>query len=566
MKVNPKAAVTFLATLLLLGACAEEGAISSNSSSLSSSSSSSSSSQIKAKYSLSITCDDPSISVTDLSGNPLLNEYEEDAKVSFKIEGPSNYTIRAYLNDFQLKAKDGAYSFIMARNSNLVIEWEMASYHISFTGIEKMKVAYCDSDGSPLSTEPTSFEKGDDVYFTLAPNEDVDKRFTYFYNHCYEARIGSNKLEEDNGVYKIEGIEQNLAVEIITYEHEFEDGKCKHCHKSEEELAIHQTNETADVSYDAAVGGWKISAILGQDKSEIAIRKSYFLSLFDKYGDTLEISFGNGHSFGYDASNGNPMRTPMSMETRSETGLVKRFTDGYFYPDSLGDDGSDDYRSFIKVERADIEDEQCDGYVYMYFNYGGNSTFVTSGKDATEVYSAFIYSIAAAVTHPAAEPRPQTVVIGDGSTFVTGVTYQKDLGYVLTPATSGATIARATLSAPALAYYRENGHSKVTFEISEPFDGSSSNIATTFFSFAPWTSTGFNFAVENAVIGDYEKGNFINGDKTITTYKATFDLLSLYGERWNETGTFYFWFGIHFDHSNKLRDPAAYVHSITFAA
>ena len=566
MKGKKTSSVLLLAASLILSACGADHVDSDLSSSSSPSSSDSSpSSVVKAKYSLSITNDDPSISISDMDGNSLLSEYEEDAVVSFKVTGPDNYVIRVYLNDFQLKSSDGTYSFLMARNSKIVVEGEIATYHVSFTGISMVSLSYCDSEGNPLTETPESFTKGEDVYFSLGANETVDKRHTYFHSHCFVPKIKDIVLTpNDNGVYKIEDIKKNTSVEVVTYEHEFQDGNCIHCHKSEEALAVHQTNETADVTYNETAKGWKISAVAGKKASEVAIRKAYLLSLFEKHGDTLELSFGNGHSFGYDQANGNPMRTTMSMETRSETSRVKWYTNAYFAPDSLGDDGSDDYRSYIKIERSDIENEACDGNIYLYFNYESNSTFVTEGKDTTEVYSAFI-TIDKAVAHPTPEPRPATVLIGDSDTYITNVSYQKDLGYVLTPKTAGATCIRTTLSSSALSLYREQGRSKVTIEISEPFDGSTSNIADTLFSFAPWTSTGFNALVENGVVGNYEKGSFVNGDKTITTYKATFDLASKFGANWDSVGTYYLWIGIHFEHSQKFRDSAAYIHSITFA-
>ncbi len=565
MKGKKTSSVLLLAASLLLSACATDHVDNDvSSSSPSSTSDSSPSSVVKAKYSLSITNDDPLISISDMDGNPLLNEYEEDTVVSFKVVGPDNYTIRVYLNDFQLKSSDGTYSFLMARNSNIVIEGVIATYHVSFTGISMISLSYCDSEGNVLAETPESFVKGEDVYFSLSANESVDKRHTYFHSHCFVAKIKDTVLTpNDKGVYKIEGIKKNTAVDVIAYDHEFQDGECVHCHKSEETLAIHQTNETADVTYNETAKGWKISAVAGKKVSEVAIRKAYLLSLFEKHGDTLELSFGNGYSFGYDQANGNPMRTTMSMETRNETGRVKWYTNAYFAPDSLGDDGSDDYRSYIKIERSDIEDEACDGNIYLYFNYESNSTFVTEGKDTTEVYSAFI-TIDKAVTHAPADPRPATVLIGDSDSFITNVSYQKDLGYVLTPKTAGASCIRMTLSASALSFYREQGRSKVTIEISEPFDGSTSNIADTLFSFAPWTSTGFNALVENGVVGSYEQGSFTNGDKTITTYKASFDLASKFGANWDSVGTYYIWFGIHFTHLQQFRDSAAYIHSITF--
>ena len=567
MKGRKTSSALLLAASLMLSACGAKQADSSSVSSSSFSSSAPISSSIeKAKYSLfvSIANDDPLISISDVNGKPLLAEYEEDTKVSFKVTGPDDYSIRVYLNDFQLKSSDGTYSFLMARNSVIAIEGVLATYCVSFNGIENITLSYCDEEGNALKENPERFVKGEDAYFSLSVNESQDKRHTYFHSHCFVPSIGDDALTpNENGVYKIESIKKDVTVNVHAYEHEFQDGKCVHCHKSEEVLAVHETNETADVTYNEDAKGWKISAIGGKKISEVAIRKAYLLSLFEKHGDTLELSFGNGYSFGYDQANGNPMRTVMSMETRSEEGRIKWYTDSYFSPDSLGDDGSDDYRSFIKIERSDIEDERCDGNIYLYFNYESNSTFLTEGKDTTEVYSSFI-TIDKAVDHAPAEPRPATVLVGDSDTYVTNVTYQKGLGYVLTPATSGASCIRMTLSASALGFYREQGRCKVTFEISEPFDGSASNIASTFFSFAPWTSNGFSALVENAVIGDYESGSFVNGDKTIKTYKASFDLAAKFGENWDEVGTYYVWFGIHFEHSNKFRDSAAYIHSIAF--
>ena len=102
---------------------------------------------------------------------------------------------------------------------------------------------------------------------------------------------------------------------------------------------------------------------------------------------------------------------------------------------------------------------------------------------------------------------------------------------------------------------------------SEPFDGSTSTLSQTLLlvgSLNGAFTTGKESYLANFVeMGSYEKGSFKNGEKDITTYTATYDLKEAYGENWDDDDIL-FQFGVHFEHSQMLKEKSVYVHNITF--
>ncbi len=563
MKERKPALLVLAAASLLLSACGGgNNVVSSSSSSESSPSDSSSSSSVKSIFSLSISTDREGVSIVDLNGNALLNEYEEDTKISFLIQGAEQYDVRVILNEFTLKNSEGVYSFIMARDSVLLVETELKNYYVTFSGESNISKVFVDKDGNELDDQSGSYVYGEDAYFMLAPltgDEGLTRdNVFYFYDHCYVLTLEGKELSPDeNGVYALPSLSSNAAISIETHEHDFSADFCSYCHQSKEELAIHETQETAEVEYNATVKGWKIAHSEGLSAAEIVIRKNYLLSLFDAQGDELQLCFGNGAAFGEKDSKGNAMITPVNIYTRSDSGkkgsldVVKRLTE-------FGDDASEDQKGYFSFSRSQIEEEGIDGNLYIYVNFAGNWSY-----SSPEVCPAiFLYGIAA-------PKAPSGLSLFNGTSDSYGKStceYSEGLGYKLTPAsdnTLGTKMARGIIPASALSFYKKRNQSKITFVLSEPFDGSSSQISTTFLTAQTWTGSS-NYVVQNAIIGTGTEGSFDHDGVTIKTYSLTYDLSSCLGENW-ESNNIIVDIGIHFDHDNMLKDPSAYIHAITFS-
>lgn len=566
MKERKPALLILAAASLLLSACGGgNNAVSTSGSSESrTSSDSSSASSVKSRFSLSIGTDREGVSVVDLDGNALLNEYEEDVKVSFLIKGAEQYDVRVILNEFTLKNDEGVYSFIMARNSVLSVETELKNYYVTFSGESNISKVFIDKEGNELDDQSGSYTSGEEVYFMLAPlsgNAGLTRdNVFYFHEHCYVLTLEGKELSPDkNGVYTLPSISSDAAINIETHEHDFSADSCSYCHRSKEELAIHETQETAEVEYNEAVKGWKIAHSEGLSAAEIVIRKEYLLSLFDAQGDELQLCFGNGAAFGEKDTKGNAMITPVNIYTRSgdasgkkgSLNVVKRLTE-------FGDDSSEDQKGYFSFSRSQIEEEGIDGNLYIYVNFSGNWSY--SSPDVCPAI--FLYGIAA-------PEAPSGLSLFNGTTDSYGKSeceYYEGLGYKLTPAsdsTLGTKMARGIIPASALSFYKKRNQSKITFVISEPFDGSSSQISTTFLTAQTWTGSS-NYVAHNVIIGTGTAGTFDNDGVTVGTYSLTYDLSSCLGENW-ESNDIIVDIGIHFDHANMLKDPAAYIHAITFS-
>ena len=566
MKERKPTLVILAAASLLLAACTGGANADSSKSVLSSSSSSSSSSQesVKSRYSLSVETDREGVSVVDLDGNPLLNEYEEDTKVSFKIKGVETYSVRVILNEFQLKNDEGVYSFFMARNSVLSVETELKNFYVTFSGETKIKEVFVDKDGNELDDQSGSYFAGDDVYFMLSPlassesltHDDV----FYYYDHCYSLSLdGKEILPDENGVYAVTFLSNDAPISITSHEHDFSAETCAYCHKSIEEIAIHETQETAEITYNSTVKGWKIAHSEGVSTAEIVIRKDYLLSLFATKGDELQLCFGNGASFGEKDSEGNAMITPVNIYTRSgdasgkkgNLDVIKRLTD-------FGDDSSEDQKAYFSIYKSQIEEEGIDGNLYIYVNFGGNWSYASPSVCP----AIFLYGIEA-------PKEPNGLALFNGNTDSFGKSsceYTEGLGYELTPdsdSSTGTTLARGIIPSSALSFYKQRNKSKITFVICEPFDGSASQISNTFFSAQVWT-TSSNYIAYNVVIGTGVAGAFDNDGTAVGTYSLTYDLASSLGENWDSSNIIVD-IGIHFSHTNALSDPSAYIHAITFA-
>lgn len=566
MKERKPTLLILAAASLLLAACAGGNNADSSKAASSSSSSSSSTSQesAKSRYSLAVETDREGVSVVDLDGNPLLGEYEEDTKVSFKIMGAESYSIRVILNEFQLKNVEGVYSFVMARNSVLSIETELKNYYVTFSGETKIKEVFVDKDGNELDDQSGSYLAGDDVYFVLSPlassesltHDDV----LYFYDSCYTPSLNGKAIDPDeNGVYALPSLSGDAAISITSHRHDFSAESCAYCHKTKEELAIHETQETAEITYNSTLKGWKIAHTEGLSAAEIVIRKDYLLSLFDAQGDELQLCFGNGDAFGEKDTKGNAMITPVNIYTRSgdasgkkgSLDVVKRLTE-------FGDDSSADQKGYFSIYRNQIEEEGIDGNLYIYVNFAGNYTYAS--PDVCPAI--FLYGIAS----PKA-PSGLALFNGDTDSYGKSVCeYTEGVGYKLTPASDSAnkdTMARGIIPSSALSFYKKRNKSKITFVFSEPFDGSSSHITTTAFSSFTWNGKATNIAT-NVLIGTGAAGAFDNDGKTIGTYSLTYDLAAALGENW-DSSNIYVVFGFAFAHTNQLQDPSAYIHAITFA-
>lgn len=566
MKERKPALLVLAAASLLLSACAggNNDSISTSSKGGESSSSETSSSSLKARYVLSASVDREGISIVDLNGDPLLMEYEEDTKVSFRLEGAEQYDVRVILNEFQLKNVEGVYSFFMARDSVLTVETEAKNYYVTFSGEAKITEVFVDENGNQLDNQTGSYRFGENAYFMLSPlsaetgltRDDV----FYYYEHCYVLSLDGKELTPDEkGLYTLPSISGNAHVSISTYEHDFSADSCAYCHKTKGELAIHETQETAEIEYNKNLKGWKIGHSEGLSSAEIVIRKEYLLSLFEEQGDELQLCFGNGAAFGEKDTNGNAMITPVNIYTRSgdasgkkgSLDVVKRLTE-------FGDDSSEDAKGYFSFTRSQIEEEGIDGNLYIYVNFAGNWSY----SSPNVCPAIFLYGIAA-------PEAPSGLALFNGATDTFGKSsceYTEGLGYKLTPSSDSSTgtkMARGIIPSSALSFYKNRSRSKITFVISEPFDGSASQISNTFFTAQVWTGSS-TYIVHNVVIRTGVAGAFDNDGTAVGTYSLTYDLASSLGENWGGYDIIVD-FGIHFAHTNMLQDASAYLHEITFS-
>lgn len=558
MNSKKKGLILLTSAALLLCGCSNPSSNSSeisSSSPIDSSSPSSSVPAVKQRYALSVSVNQEGVSVVDLDGNPLSGEYEEDTKVSFRILGAEFYEVRVILNEYTLKNVDGVYSFLMARDSSLTVIASVKSCHLTFAGDKKVSPVFTDENGTPIESQNGIYSAGQSAYFIIGRAGDTNADYLYFYDHCYEASVGEKKIEANaNGVYSLGELSSNQEITIISHEHSIENGECRYCHQQEKVLAIHQTDQTATVEYVPEVGGWKIGHQPDRTYGEIAISKTYLISLFDKEGDVLNFYFGNGKSFGFTPESGNALSMAIDIYTKNAVG--NKGIDRVLRPIELGNDGSADEKGVYSLKRADIDNEIVDGNLYIYVDFQNNPS--------SETYKSpylFLYDIKA----PSA-PSGSAVMKGDSDTYAkTAVTFEEGLGYTLKSesGSSNPTLVRGILSSEGLSYAKNKGQSKITFVLSDSFDGNTS-MGDVYFSFFTWThASGFAYAVTDALLSSFEQGSFEASGKTIKTYSVTIDLQEKFGSNW-ETLTLWAAIGKESGADHCLKGDSAYIHEILF--
>lgn len=559
MNSKKKGLILLASAALLLCGCSNSPLDSSeiaSSASIDSSFPSSSLPAAKKRYSLSVSANQEGVSVVDLEGNPLAGEYEEDTQVSFRILGAERFEVRVVFNEYTLKSVDGVYSFLMARNSSLSVIASLKSFRLSFSGEERVSPIFTDENGTPIENQNGVYSAGETAYFTIARAGETNADYFYFYEHCYEARVGETVIEPNaDGVYALTDLSDNQEIVISSHEHLIENGECRYCHKKEKELAVYQTSETATVEFNPEVGGWQIGHLEGKTTGEFVISKSYLVSLFDKEGDVLSLYFGNGKSFGFTPESGNALSMGINIYTKNpETGV--KGIDCVARPFTFGDDGSLDQKASYSIKRDDIVNDAVDGKLYIYVNFGDN----VSSTDYKCPYL-FLYDIKA----PDA-PKGNAVMQGDGDVYAkTSSTYEEGLGYTLKSdsGSSNPTLVRGILSSEGLRYAKSMGQSKVTFVLSDSFDGNTS-MGDVYFSFFTWThASGFTFAIADALLSSFEQGSFEADGKVIKTYSVTIDLQGTFGDGW-ENLTLWAAIGKESGADHCLKGDSAYIHEILF--
>ncbi|HBS02594.1 MAG TPA: hypothetical protein DEA63_01840, partial [Firmicutes bacterium] len=114
-----------------------------------------------------------------------------------------------------------------------------------------------------------------------------------------------------------------------------------------------------------------------------------------------------------------------------------------------------------------------------------------------------------------------------------------------------------------LRYAKSMGQSKVTFVLSDSFDGNTS-MGDVYFSFFTWThASGFTFAIADALLSSFEQGSFEADGKAIKTYSVTIDLQGTFGDGW-ENLTLWAAIGKESGADHCLKGDSAYIHEILF--
>ena len=552
--MKKKIALLLLATSSILASCVGTETPSSSSSDSSSSSSSHSSSSVapKKSYSLKIVTNYDKVKLVDIDGEALKNEYLEDTLVSFKVFESEKYSARIYLNDFRLKEKDGVYSFLMARDSVLSIDATDKTYKVRMQEDEAASLLFTDEAGNALENQSGEGTIGSDVYFTLASK---DGKTVPFYTTCYQIFLDGEKLSRnENGLYKIASLSKDETLTLEKEKHQYENGYCIHCGTDANVIGVFPKNN-AKVEYNKTLKGWRIERDPETNAGEVVLEKEYLLYLLGD-GAALELTFGNGKKFGYTALKGDAITTAISISTHGTDG--KNVYETVFRPVQYGGTGEEGLCTF-SLSRSVLEADGIDGNLYLYIDYANNP----SCDESNPIPYFFVYGI-----EREKEPTLEKLLPSHKDGFNSVSEFIEGCGVKLTKTddnTSGAL--RTCLSKTYLTYYKNLGKSKMKVAYSEPFDGSTSTLSQTLLlvgSLNGAFTTGKESYLANFVeMGSYEKGSFKNGEKDITTYTATYDLKEAYGENWDDDDIL-FQFGVHFEHSQMLKEKSVYVHNITF--
>lgn len=396
-----------------------------------------------ARYALSVQYDQTLLSVVGTDGNPLANEYEEGATISFRVTilDATYGNLEVNVNGSPLEAVEGVYSFTMSRKTTIRLSVELMTVALG-TDDSNLSLVFVDKDGKELEQQNGSFIKGSNVSFRLASQ--VPGYLTF---HDFTLKDGDTLLTPKEGIYTVENLVKDTTLAVTMAEHQIgEDGKCSVCGQDEKAFSF-APRSNCTITYIEGKG-WKIQAIDKTQGYEFIFNPTVFSHHYEK-GETLaSFVFGNGKSFGTlteDGVEGNPVNCTFNViGWNADLTANTKYFEGYFSGTNFigGDDDKCGPKFNLESDKRDLR---------FYVNPTDNQGKVCA--------TSYLYEASLTDPRPA---KKDYFAMDDGGTC----TYDESHGWKL----DGGTGNHWKLSGLVTSYYQKAGKKKMRMTFGPAWD------------------------------------------------------------------------------------------------
>jgi len=305
---------------------------------------SSNSSSVVTKYAVTVQADLTKVSVTDPDGAALLEEYEEGATVSFKVQllDESYGITKVEAGGVELTASEaGIYSFVVSKKTTIRVSVELMTATLT-TSNTNISLRFYDDAGALLEDQTGIFSRGSKVHFGLSSA--VGGYLTF---HDFTVMQGETELTATDGIYTIDSLTEDTSLTITAADHIFgEDDKCTKCGQST--MAVLFANWVGCTATYDANHGWKILSSNGDGFNYVM--NPTVVDYYYAQGKTkVKVTYGNGTSFGTkdaDGVVGNPVNVSSALTAYTSDLASSKVISNGFYPSASGALGTDDLCTF----------------------------------------------------------------------------------------------------------------------------------------------------------------------------------------------------------------------------